>query len=82
MLLQQINSLLTKKPAIPNRPMVVITNYHKLMKSITGHYKVYEDVEWSLVVCDEAHFLRNINTQKTGQAFKLQRQAGLLITGM
>jgi len=59
----------------------VITNYHKLQKAKTTHYTVYQQLEWGLVVCDEAHFLRNERAQKTTQAFKLQRKRGLLITG-
>jgi hypothetical protein len=59
----------------------VIANYHKLTKSTTGYYKMYEEVDWSLVVCDEAHFFRNAKTQTAISTFTLRRQMGLLITG-
>jgi len=52
------------------------------MKAKTGFHSVYQEVYWSLVICDEAHALRNLNAQKTEKAFTLQRQAGLLITGI
>ena len=66
----------------PNEQTIVITNYHKLMKAKTGFHSVYQEVYWSLGICDEVHALRNLNSQKTKKAFTLQRQAGLLITGI
>ena len=43
---------------------------------------MYEEVEWSLVVCDEAHFFRNAKTQTAISTFNLRRQMRLLITGI
>jgi SNF2 family DNA or RNA helicase len=64
------------------QPTVVVSNYHKLTKSVTGYWKFYQKIHWSTVVCDEAHFFRNAHSERAKYLSTLKRDAALLLTGM
>ncbi len=53
---------LNKKLDYKFQPRVVVSNYHKLTKSATDYWEIYQQVRWSTIVCDEAHFFHNANS--------------------
>jgi SNF2 family DNA or RNA helicase len=73
---------LNKKLDYKFQPRVVVSNYHKLTKTATDYWEVYQQVRWSTIVCDEAHFFRNASSHRAKYLSTLKRDAALLLTGI
>lgn len=64
-----------------NAPIVLTTYGHVSMKSKNGVGNVLHEIHWNRVIFDEAHHLRNSNTQNHAGAMKLNADARWLMTG-
>jgi SNF2 family DNA or RNA helicase len=59
-----------------NKTVIVVTTYHTLVSSPILH-----QIQWNRIVFDEAHHLRNKNTQCFHVAYQLKSDIRWLITG-
>ena len=59
-----------------NKTIIVVTTYHTLVSSPILH-----QIQWNRIVFDEAHHLRNKNTQCFHVAYQLKSDIRWLITG-
>ncbi|KRP95942.1 serine/threonine protein phosphatase [Pseudomonas lactis] len=69
--------LRTGRPADLQRYDVVITSYDNTI----GDNSLFNMIRWRVVILDEAQFIRNPNAQRTRAVKRLQRDAGLAVTG-
>jgi len=60
---------------------VVITTYGTIVSDAKTADKKLQQVNWSRMICDEAHHLRNKRTQITKSVLQLKSQIKWLITG-
>ena len=65
------------KEQIPANPDIVIINYDVLAK----HSEKLTSIEWSCVVFDESHYLKNPKATRTKQAFKIRARRRYALTG-
>lgn len=63
------------------KPVVVLANYDKLVHK-ANHHELYQEASWMLVINDEGHMLRNTNTERSKTVFSLDRDMGLILTGV
>jgi len=69
--------LRTGRPAVLLDHDVVITSYD----SAVGDNSLLNMVRWKVIILDEAQYIRNPNAQRTRAVKRLQRDAGLAVTG-
>ena len=64
----------------PRVPMIVLGHYHCFLnKSVMG--ELLKLIDWDMVICDEAHRLKNRKTQWTRNIKQLSKRTGHVMTG-
>jgi SNF2 family DNA or RNA helicase len=74
--LDSTSSSTSASTSVSNKTIIVVTTYHTLVSSPILH-----QIQWNRIVFDEAHHLRNKNTQCFHVAYQLKSDIRWLITG-
>lgn len=64
----------------PSRPSITLAHYH-CFTNAAEIWKVLKLIKWDVIICDEAHRIKNRKTQWTRNIKELQKSLGHVMTG-